>query len=61
MPEDQNENENEIVIRISLNTGSWSTNLQELERRIGSSSQSAGYYCTSHTDAKATAGEASGT
>lgn len=50
MPEND---ENEIVIKISLNAGSWTTNLAELEKRIGASPQSAGYYCTSHTDAKA--------
>jgi hypothetical protein len=50
MPEND---DNEIVIKISLSSGSWMSNLQDLERRIGASPQSAGYYCTSHTDAKA--------
>jgi hypothetical protein len=49
-------NENEIVLRISLSTGSFASTLQELERRMSGSpphtcSDNAGgpiYYCTSN-------------
>lgn len=35
-----------------LNVDQLTCSLEELERRIGSDRQVAGYYCTSHTGAK---------
>jgi hypothetical protein len=38
--------------QVALNVDGLSCSLEELERRIGSDRQVAGYYCTSHTGAK---------